>query len=259
MRVDSTEFDIPGDSTGVFQSGIPIVSMHHFMASGWVRPPSLPSSPCLTLLANSPHLSQIHLFAYGSVHTELEQITRVRDAAAFLGGDNVFSRHVFGNGKWLVVHGYSVTYFEEPLKREDLALMVRCAASPLLSKNRADAHGPPTQEHTWYEGYPLSFEDRPHIQERHDPKGKPAKQTFYIVRSFSFSVIPSLHTPRLCFPFLSPSSSSVSFSFPSLFLFFSSIADPLHPLQDGTVRSPPTFPAENRSLTFSFPLSSPLS
>ncbi|GAA6040250.1 hypothetical protein JCM8097_009384 [Rhodosporidiobolus ruineniae] len=129
------QFDIPGDCTGVFQSGIPIVSMHHFMASGWV-----------------------HLFGYGSLHPELGQILRVRDAAAFLGGDNAFSRHVFGDGKWLLVHGYSLTYHQEKLKKEDMALM----------------------EHTWYEGYPLSFEDRRHIQERHDPDGLPAKQTFYI-------------------------------------------------------------------------------
>ncbi|BGP17555.1 hypothetical protein JCM10213_004096 [Rhodosporidiobolus nylandii] len=129
------QFDIPGDTTGVLQGGIPVISMHHFMASGWV-----------------------HLFAYGSPHTDMEQITRVRDAAAFLGGDNMFHRYIFGNGKWLLVNGYSLTYFEQPLKKEEMQYM----------------------EHTWYEGYTLSFEDRPHILERHDPSGKPAKQTFYI-------------------------------------------------------------------------------
>jgi hypothetical protein len=46
------------------------------------------------------------------------------------------------------------------------------------------------QEHTWYEDYPLSFEDRPHILERHNPKGKPTKQTFYIVRFLRCSLSP---------------------------------------------------------------------
>ncbi|BGP49425.1 hypothetical protein JCM10450v2_005316 [Rhodotorula kratochvilovae] len=129
------QFDIPGDTTGVLQGGIPMLSMHHFMGGGWV-----------------------HLFAYGSLLPDMAQIGRVRAAADFLGGDNMFQRYVFGDGKWLVTLGYSVTYFEQPLKREELALM----------------------EHTWYENYRLSFEDRPHVQERHDPKGRPAKQTFYI-------------------------------------------------------------------------------
>ncbi|GAA5879034.1 hypothetical protein JCM8547_006224 [Rhodosporidiobolus lusitaniae] len=145
------QFDIPGDSTGLFQGGIPVISMHHFLASGW-----------------------IHLFGYGTVHTEIEQISRVRDAASFLGGDNLFSRHVFGDGKWLLVHGYSLTYFEEKLKREDMALM----------------------EHTWYSDYPLSFEDRPHIPERHPDGGKktPAKQTFYIESTEVLSANSALFT-----------------------------------------------------------------
>ncbi|GAA5907505.1 hypothetical protein JCM8208_001397 [Rhodotorula glutinis] len=129
------QFDIPGDSTGVMQGGIPMLSLHHFMGGGWV-----------------------HLFAYGSLLADMAQISRVRAAADFLGGDNMFQRHVFGDGKWLVTLGYSVTYFERALKPEDMALM----------------------EHTWYEDYPLSFEDRPHISERHDEKGRPVKQTFYI-------------------------------------------------------------------------------
>ncbi|GAA5980765.1 hypothetical protein JCM11641_002637 [Rhodosporidiobolus odoratus] len=129
------QFDVPGDATGMFQSGIPLLSMHHFMGGGWV-----------------------HLYAYGTTHTDMQQIVRLRDAAAFLGGDNMFNRYVFGNGKWLLVNGYTITYFEEALKQEHMEFM----------------------EHTWYEGYELSFNDRPHIQERHDPTGAPAKQTFYI-------------------------------------------------------------------------------
>ena len=59
----------------------------------------------------------------------MAQISRVRAAADFLGGDNMFQRHVFGGGKWLVTLGYSVTYFEQALKPEDMAFMVRPSSS----------------------------------------------------------------------------------------------------------------------------------
>ncbi|GAA5891213.1 hypothetical protein JCM5296_004930 [Sporobolomyces johnsonii] len=129
------QFDVPGDATGLLQSGIPIVNLHHFMGGGWV-----------------------HLFGYGTYRTDMQQILLIRDAAAFLGGDNMFKRYVFGNGRWLFVNGYSITLFEEPLTKEDMPLM----------------------EHTWYDGYRLSFDDRPRIHERHDSNGSPVKQTFYI-------------------------------------------------------------------------------
>lgn len=130
----------------------------------------------------------VHLFAYGSLLPDMAQIERVRAAAEFLGGDNMFRRHVFGAGKWLVTLGYSITYFEEALRPEDMALMVRCSPPRVeTTELQALTNRRSAQEHTWYEDYPLSFEDRPHINERHDPKGRPAKQTFYIdstVRQF---------------------------------------------------------------------------
>lgn len=39
-----------------------------------------------------------------------------------------------------------------------------------------------SKEHTWYEGYRLSYPDRPPVPERHDWDGLKVKQTFYIVR-----------------------------------------------------------------------------
>ncbi|GAA5962418.1 hypothetical protein JCM21900_003779 [Sporobolomyces salmonicolor] len=129
------QFDVPGDATGMLQSGIPIVNLHHFMDGSWV-----------------------HLFGYGTYRTDMQQILLIRDAAAFLGGDNMFKRYVFGNGKWLFVNGFSITLFEEPRTKEDMPLM----------------------EHTWYEDYRLAFDDRPPVRERHDPEGWAAKQTFYI-------------------------------------------------------------------------------
>ena len=122
------EFDIPGDTTGVLQGGIPMLSMHQYVPYS--------SHP----FTQSDHLrlrsfmggGWVHLFAYGSLLPDMAQIGRVRAAADFLGGDNMFQRYVFGDGKWLVTLGYSVTYFEQPLKREDLALMVRCSAPSWL-------------------------------------------------------------------------------------------------------------------------------
>lgn len=66
----------------------------------------------------------MHLFGYGTNHTDFEQIQILQKVAPFLGGDNMFKRYVFGDGKWLLVNGYSITYFEEPLTREDLSTTV---------------------------------------------------------------------------------------------------------------------------------------
>ncbi|SCZ96971.1 BZ3501_MvSof-1269-A2-R1_Chr1-2g00882 [Microbotryum saponariae] len=129
------QFDVPGDTTGMLQSGIPFLNLHHYLGGSWV-----------------------HLFGYGSYLEDFAQIRLVNQAAAFLGGDNMFKRYVFGDGRWLLVLGYSITIFEEKLKKDMLREM----------------------EHTWYEGYRLSYEDRPSIPERRGDEGKPAKQTFYI-------------------------------------------------------------------------------
>lgn len=82
----------------------------------------------------------VHLFGYGSTHSDMNQIRRIRAAADFLGGDNMFQRYVFGDGKWLLTMGYSVSYYEKPLTREDMAAMVRpprrsgCARANVLTE-----------------------------------------------------------------------------------------------------------------------------
>ncbi|KAK4052495.1 hypothetical protein OIV83_002297 [Microbotryomycetes sp. JL201] len=129
------QFDIPGDTTGVLQSGIPFLNLHHYLGGSWV-----------------------HLFGYGSYRSDMSQILLLKRVVSFLGSDNMFKRYVFGDGKWLFVNGYSITFFEQPLTRKMMNKM----------------------EHTWYEGYRLSFDDRPAIPERHDPNNLPCKQTFYI-------------------------------------------------------------------------------
>lgn len=105
-------------------------------------------------------MKQVHLFGYGSYLDDFSQIRIIKRAVEFLGGDNMFRRYVFGDGKWLLVNGYSITYYEDKLTKQMMDKM----------------------EHTWYEGYRLSFEDRPDIPERHDTSGKglKCKQTFYI-------------------------------------------------------------------------------
>ncbi|KAK4057061.1 hypothetical protein OIO90_001961 [Microbotryomycetes sp. JL221] len=129
------EFDIPGDTTGVLQAGLPFLNLHHYLGGTWV-----------------------HLFGYGSYRSDMSQILLLKRIVEFLGGDNMFKRYVFGDGHWLFVNGYSITFFEQPLTKKMMSKM----------------------EHTWYEGYRLSFDDREAIPERHDPNGLPCKQTFYI-------------------------------------------------------------------------------
>lgn len=104
----------------------------------------------------------VHIFGYGTYLSDMQQINVIAKAINFLGGDNMFKRYVFGDGRWLLTQGYSLTFFEGRLSREDLTLM----------------------EHTWYDGYRLSYEDRPVVAERHDAPGTYVKQTFYIVRYF---------------------------------------------------------------------------
>ncbi|KAM0790570.1 hypothetical protein ACM66B_004438 [Microbotryomycetes sp. NB124-2] len=129
------QFDIPGDTTGVLQSGIPFLNLHHYLGGSWV-----------------------HLFGYGSYRSDMSQILLLKRIVEFLGADNMFKRYVFGDGHWLFVNGYSITFFEQALTRRMMNKM----------------------EHTWYEGYRLSFDDRPAVPERHDPNNVPCKQTFYI-------------------------------------------------------------------------------
>lgn len=123
----------------------------------------------------------MHLFGYGSYRTDYAQITLLKRVMEFLGGDNMFKRYVFGDGKWLMVQGYSLTIFEEPLKPAQLAKMVSSRALSVPSTSDELRIG--DQEHTWYEGYRLSYPDRPPVPERHDWDGLKVKQTFYIVRS----------------------------------------------------------------------------
>ena len=58
---------------------------------------------------------------------DMEQIRLIKRVVDFLGGDNMFKRYVFGDGKWLLTNGYSLTLFEgRGLGKPDLTLMVRC-------------------------------------------------------------------------------------------------------------------------------------
>lgn len=75
---------------------------------------------------------QVHLFGYGSYMKDFEQITLIQRVLDFVGGDNMFRRYSFEDGKWLLVQGYSLTLFEEPLVVEDLALMVRLPSPRLV-------------------------------------------------------------------------------------------------------------------------------
>ena len=121
---------------------------------------------------------QIHIFGYGSTHNEVEQIRIISRVVAFLGGDNLFKRYIFGDGHWLMTNGYSLTYYEKPLTRDMLTKMV---SSPSMSVPESLLMSALAQEQTWYREYRLSFDDRVAIEERHGEKDELVKQTYYIV------------------------------------------------------------------------------
>ena len=58
------EVDIPGDGSGVFQSGIPFISIHHY--TGWLE-----------------------IFPLWFCPDRIEALRRIQKAVDFLGGDNL--------------------------------------------------------------------------------------------------------------------------------------------------------------------------
>jgi len=75
----------------------------------------------------------------------------------FLGGDNLFRRYIFDDGKTLLTMGYSVTMYDHPLTSDDLTKI----------------------EYTWsYDGYNMRFPQRPNIPER--PPGQGGKTSYYV-------------------------------------------------------------------------------
>lgn len=117
----SPEFDIPGDTTGVLQSGLPFMTLHHYTTGSWVS--RYQTWARMWLADRNPH-DKIHIFGYGSTHDEMAQIRIISRIVAFLGGDNLFKRYVFGDGHWLMANGYSLTFYEKPLTAEMLTKVV---------------------------------------------------------------------------------------------------------------------------------------
>ncbi|KAH8921004.1 glycosyltransferase family 31 protein [Atractiella rhizophila] len=91
------QFDVKGGGQGIFQSGMPFLSMHHLAAWMWIG-----------------------LMPWGHpIESALQQNILLGKAAWFLGGDNMFRRWVFDEGKTLVVMGYAIVFYEKPVPRRD--------------------------------------------------------------------------------------------------------------------------------------------
>ncbi|GAA97519.1 glycosyltransferase family 31 protein [Mixia osmundae IAM 14324] len=139
------QLDVPGDNTGMFQSGLPFISIHHFIAA-WVD--IFP-----TWISGGDFFVSIDL---------------LRDSVAFLGGDNLFKRFVFNDGRTLLTLGYSITFYSQPLLESDLHSL----------------------EYTWaYDGYKLRYPDRPLIPEappnwniKFKERRRQYKRTFFLRR-----------------------------------------------------------------------------
>ncbi|GAA94400.1 glycosyltransferase family 31 protein [Mixia osmundae IAM 14324] len=101
------QMDIGDDSSGFFQSGLEVLSVHHY--NSW------------TMIFPQRHLEQLR-FAPGHQSADARVLSlRLLAAAAWtLGGGNLFRRSVFDDGKVVLVLGYSITFYAKPLSREDL-------------------------------------------------------------------------------------------------------------------------------------------
>ena len=117
------QFDIPDDVTGIMQSGIPFLNVHHYMLNwAWL----LGWAPALRTRA---------------------QIRLIKRVSEFLGGDNMFRRYVYRDGHELFTNGYSITVYEKPLRPADLSLVEHTWAIfyPVVFKERphiAERKGP---------------------------------------------------------------------------------------------------------------------
>lgn len=94
------EIDIPGDGSGVFQSGLPFISIHHY--TGWLS-----------------------IFPLWHAPDRFDALRRLQKSVALLGGDNLFKRYIFDDGRTFVSLGYSITLYSQPLKKYEMRLMER--------------------------------------------------------------------------------------------------------------------------------------
>lgn len=102
----TAEFDIPGDATGVLQAGLPFYNLHHWGGGGWS-----------------------YYFGQQWHREPFEQLLLLKRVSDFVGGDNMFKRFVFGEGRWLLTMGYSITLFDKPLSRDAFYQVVRAVSS----------------------------------------------------------------------------------------------------------------------------------
>jgi hypothetical protein len=104
LTVEDTlhQLDIRGDSTGWFQSGFLITSLHHWGSWFTLFPPWMESG----------------------IGDQTFGIRLVGKASEAVGGDNFGRRYIFDEGRVVVVVGYSVTIYAVPLTVDDLSKSV---------------------------------------------------------------------------------------------------------------------------------------
>ena len=97
------QLDIRGDATGWFQSGFRLTSVQHWSSWYSLFPPWHPSGE-------------------GDLRKGIRMLGR---AAVGVGGDNWGRRYAFDGGKVVVVLGYSVTIYDQPVSKSDMTQTVR--------------------------------------------------------------------------------------------------------------------------------------
>ncbi|GAA97904.1 glycosyltransferase family 31 protein [Mixia osmundae IAM 14324] len=102
------QMDIGDDSSGFFQSGLEVLSVHHY--NTW------------TMIFPYRHIDNLP-FAPDHKHVDVRVVSlRLLAAAAWaLGGSNMFRRSVFDDGRVVLTLGYSITFHAQPLTPADLA------------------------------------------------------------------------------------------------------------------------------------------
>ncbi|GAA96460.1 hypothetical protein E5Q_03127 [Mixia osmundae IAM 14324] len=98
FQIGLHQCDYTGNGDGFFQSGRRFLTLHHFLSKTYIKP--FPK--------------------FISRRTAMQNIVL---AAQRLGGQNLFKRHVFDQGRQLWVPGHSITRYSRAIPRTDLASM----------------------------------------------------------------------------------------------------------------------------------------
>lgn len=157
----TAEFDVYGLATGFLEAGLPMTTIHHFFSVS-VRYASRPSNLSNRLpVFLKTQWSKI-MPEWMHKNDDYRILRTIIDAAHFLGQDNMFKRYSLDGGRTILVNGYSITTYLEPMTPEELAKMEWTWSHADDAKLATEQIRPPVR----IIGHDASPEDQPGTQRK---------------------------------------------------------------------------------------------